>query len=459
VKPILILCFVASFSSPSFSDNKFSFDYDYCFFRNDDSRIFLEFYFSFYQNQLVFLKTDKGFEADGLIKLDVTDKTTNKPVVQKDFRVPVIVADTADYNRNSKLVGQINMILDSGWYKFHIEAADFNDTTQSVTYDKDVEVNGFDNKNIVASGLQFAANIQKSTDTKSLFYKNTLEVTPNPSRLFGNNLSELYYYIEFYNLTKQNLSDEFTIATAITDLNNNILKSDEKNYKLKNDSRVEYGHVNVSDIKTGIYKFIVKLLDDRSNVKTETQNQFVLYNTDTSSIAADYSSDKDFLASEYANYPEEKLNKEFEYAVYIMADAFRKQYEKLNDVNAKRKMMFNFWKSLDPEPLTPLNEYKKTYLERIDYANKNFKADYTVGWKTDRGRIYSVYGKYDDIERHPFESSTRAYEIWKYDNVQGGIIFVFIDLTNGSGNYTLVHSTARNELSDEDWQRRLNIKR
>ena len=96
---------------------------------------------------------------------------------------------------------------------------------------------------------------------------------------------------------------------------------------------------------------------------------------------------------------------------------------------------------------------------RKSQANKNFKADYIEGWKTDRGRIYIVYGKSDDIERHPFESSTRAYEIWKYDNIQGGVIFVFVDLSNQSGDYTLVHSTARNELSDEDWQRRLNIKR
>lgn len=458
--PIYLALLTICYPPQSYSNNKFTLDCDYCLFRSDNSKTFVELYYSFYQNQLLFLKNENSFEADGIIDLTVIDNSIDRTVIQKTFKVPLVIPDTAGYNKNLKLTGQINMLLDSGSYKFLIKAADFNDTLSSVNYEKEIDVRGFSGKDVTSSSLQLAASIRKSTDQQSIFYKNTLEVVPNPAKLYGNKLSELYYYIEFYNLDKTNLTDEYIITTNVTDLNDSILKSNSKNYRLKSDSRVDYGQFNVSDLKTGIYNSSVKMLDSKNNIKTESKNRFVIYNTDTSGTFVDFASGKDFLASEYVNYPEEKLEQEFEYASYIMSDPFKKQYSKLFDINAKRKLMFGFWKSLDPNPLTPLNEYKQEYLKRIEYANKNFKGNYTDGWKTDRGRVYAVYGTYDDIDRYPFESSTRAYEIWKYNKLQGGgIIFVFIDISNQSGDYVLVHSTARNELRDDDWQRRLTIKR
>jgi hypothetical protein len=51
-----------------------------------------------------------------------------------------------------------------------------------------------------------------------------------------------------------------------------------------------------------------------------------------------------------------------------------------------------------------------------------------------------------------FQSTTESnpYEIWHYNSLQGGVIFVFVD-REGMGNATLVHSTYRDELRDDDW--------
>jgi GWxTD domain-containing protein len=440
------------------SQDRFTFDYDYAFFRGADSKIFVEFYYSFYQNQLVFVKSNGGFEADGMLDLDVFDKVTNIAVVQKTYKVPITIGDTTGYNKNSKLTGQINLLLDTGTYDFHIRAADFNDTARNVFYDKEITVPRFDDKNCCLSSIQVAAIIRKSSDTENLFYKNTLEVIPNPSRLFGNNLSELFYYVELYNLFKENLSEQYSVSVDVTDLNDIILKSASKNYKLKNDTKVEYGQLNVSDLKTNVYRLVVKLLDNQNNIKAESRNQFVIYNTDTSQVVST-EPQADFLASEYVSYSEKKLEQEFEYASYLMNDELKRQYPKLTSLDVKRKLMFNFWKALDPNPLTPANEFKEEYLQRIKYANDNFAEGFVEGWKSDRGRVYAIYGTYDDIERHPFESSTRAYEIWTYNKIQGGVIFVFVDIGSVQGNYILAHSTARNELHDEDWKRRLNVRR
>jgi len=42
--------------------------------------------------------------------------------------------------------------------------------------------------------------ITDGADQNSIFYKNTLEVIPNPTRLYSNNSPVLFYYAELYNL-------------------------------------------------------------------------------------------------------------------------------------------------------------------------------------------------------------------------------------------------------------------
>ena len=76
------------------------------------------------------------------------------------------------------------------------------------------------------------------------------------------------------------------------------------------------------------------------------------------------------------------------------------------------------------------------------------------GWKTDRGRVYVLYAEPDEVQRFPSSENAKPYEKWNYNQIESGVLFVFIDLT-GYGDYTLVHSTKRGELQDESWQQRL----
>lgn len=168
---------------------------------------------------------------------------------------------------------------------------------------------------ISMSGIQLCNDIQKSTDTKSVFYKNTLEVIPNPMGVFGNNLTSLNYYFELYNLTKANLTENFSIVSQITDLNDKPLKTNEKKIKIKSDSRVEYGSFDVKDLKSNTYKLMVNVLDDKNNQLLSNQKEFRIYNTDTTSAYMDF--ENSYLLSEYANYTEDELNSEFRYATYL----------------------------------------------------------------------------------------------------------------------------------------------
>lgn len=455
-KSALILLLTAITIRNTFTEG-FRFDYDYCVFKYDNQKLFLEFYYSFNQQQLIFIKTGNGYEADGELDMEVYDQNANKTVIQKRYKVPVTISDTAGYNKNTNLTGQVNFLLDSGIYIFKIKASDFNNLSDSAVFEDNLDLKCFPTSSVALSSVQVSSDIKRSTDKNSVFYKNTLEIVPNPVRLFGNNVSTLYYYFEVYNLNKKNITDEYYIVSKITDLNNNKLKSEVKKYKLKSESKVEFGSFDISDMPTNSYNLVINVVDDKNKILAQNSKKFFVYNSDTSNINYEKYTGN-YLLSEYTNYTEEQLDNEFRKAKYIATETEKNQYEELHNVDAKRKFMYDFWKSRDTNPATPKNEFKMEYFERIEYANAHFRYNFKDGWQTDRGRIYVTYGKPDDVERYPFEADQRAYEIWKYDSIEGGVEFVFVDMSNAMNDYGLVHSTARNELRDDNWRSRLRIK-
>ena len=73
--------------------------------------------------------------------------------------------------------------------------------------------------------------------------------------------------------------------------------------------------------------------------------------------------------------------------------------------------------------------------ERVNHANLNF-SNLNKGWRSDRGRIYIIYGPPDTVERYSNQSDG-IYEIWEYPS---GLKFIFLD-RNGFGNFMLVRQT------------------
>ena len=131
------------------------------------------------------------------------------------------------------------------------------------------------------------------------------------------------------------------------------------------------------------------------------------------------------------------LNEE---VVYIITDVERKGFEKLTDDQDRAAFVKDFWLFRDPTPDTAENEFRDEHYRRLAYANNRFKSS-IPGWKTDRGRIYIVYGPPDEIESHPSGDITTAYpfEKWLYRYIEGigtNVIIEFVDATR-SGDYKM----------------------
>ncbi len=161
------------------------------------------------------------------------------------------------------------------------------------------------------------------------------------------------------------------------------------------------------------------------------------------------------LGSEFAVKTEEELDLMFDEAKYIATSKEVNQYKKLDSLSAKREFLYNFWQNRDTDPSTPQNEFKREYTQRLEVVNARFGAMNREGFQTDRGRVYLTYGEPDQLDRYPNEPNYKPYEIWFYNSIEGGVTFIFGDLTGFSG-YELLHSTKRGEVRDDNWMRRIS---
>ena len=136
---------------------------------------------------------------------------------------------------------------------------------------------------------------------------------------------------------------------------------------------------------------------------------------------------------------------------YIISDEERATFLRLNTNEEREQFIEQFWLRRDPSPDTIENETKEEHYRRIAYANERF-ASGIPGWKTDRGRIYIMWGPADEVESHPsggayqrpFEegggsTSTFPFEKWRYRYLEGignDVNLEFVDMS-GSNEYRL----------------------
>ena len=116
---------------------------------------------------------------------------------------------------------------------------------------------------------------------------------------------------------------------------------------------------------------------------------------------------------------------------YIISDEERKAFMSLSNDEEREAFIENFWLRRNPNPDSPENEFREEHYRRIAYANEHFAAG-KPGWKTDRGRIYIMWGPPDSIDSHPSggmyerpmeegggETSTFPFEVWHYRYLEG----------------------------------------
>jgi len=136
---------------------------------------------------------------------------------------------------------------------------------------------------------------------------------------------------------------------------------------------------------------------------------------------------------------------------YIITPEERSAFLHLETNEERENFIEAFWERRNPDPGSADNSYKEDFYRRVAYTNEHFSSG-IPGWKTDRGRIYIMWGKPDEVDSHPAggpyerpadegggETSTYPFEDWRYRYLPGigeNVELEFVDPT-GSGEYHL----------------------
>jgi GWxTD domain-containing protein len=423
---------------------------DYAQFAYDSTSNYIEFYYLLKQNEFKIIKENNKHSISIKITFKIKDTHTQKYLIDKDYIVNKSFMQLNELDNNFSFMGVKKFIIPDGKYLCKINIVDSNDSTNRKELTENIAVKPFGGKGISISEIQLAQKINNvEKNTQSVFYKNNLEVIPNPTILYSDKSPVLYYYSEIYNL-QEGQADNYNLSRSIYDSKENLIYFHEKNVDSENNSIIDLGVIGLSKFPTDTYRLVITLIDTSDQKIVRSIKRFYVYNPNVKLSNVKSLVGKEYMSSEFGVLSSEECDDLFDKAFYIATKNEITQYNNLDSLAVKRSFMYNFWKARDTDLSTLYNEDKNDYYKRVEYCNIHFKAFNKKGYKTDRGRIYLQYGEFNQIDRYPNETNRKPYEIWYYHSIEGGVIFVFGDLT-GFSEYELLHSDKRGELRNENW--------
>lgn len=342
--------------------------------------------------------SNDNYESSFDLKIIVKD-FANQQIFTQTFTEKITSTKNEQKNIDEQTATNLkSFYLKSGSYKIFFSLKDRNSGNE---YYKEFPVNVKDPKvdRVVASDIMLLSDYSVDANGEQ-------EITP----LIRGNIGTLESFYIFAEI--QNNSEEEVFRTY------NLRTVDDKNQTI-------FDTLISVDIKKGKNTVIVKL-----NTANYSIGNFVLKVSDGSREITGTT-----FVYKWSDIPisVKDLDEAVSQLMYI---ATNKELDHIKDApnnDEKLKRFIKFWKSIDPSPRTPKNEIMIEYYNRIKIANERY-SNYVDGWKTDMGMVFIIYGNPSVIDRHPFESNSKPYEIWTYYDINRQ--YIFVDYT-GFGDYRL----------------------
>jgi GWxTD domain-containing protein len=421
---------------------------DYARFRNNDSTAYLELYYGFYPGLVSYELRDGRYT--GLLKVvtGIKNNATGSYVVHTRSNVPLSVSDTSDRALRSTVISQAGYALPFGEYTLEALVIDSLDPGRRDSISLPLSLKAY-GPVAAASDLELCSSVKSSDKKGDLFYKNSLEVMPNPTLVFGaSSYPMMFNYAELYDLDPD---QTYAVKTQVVGADGKVVKEASRNRRYGVKNAVEAGTTNVASIPSGKYRFKIIVSDTEGTAVAENEKTFFIYNPH---LKATHARSSSISAAELAGLSADELEKEFREAQYLASDQEVKMFSQITSAEGRREFLAKFWAEVETGRMGHPGISRVAYLQRVTAANQRFHALSRQGWNTDRGRVFILYGEPDEIERYPSSVDIKPYEVWHYYSIENGVEFDFVE-RSGFGDYILVNSTKRGELRDDQWQRYL----
>jgi len=421
---------------------------DYATFKADSGKVLIEFFIAFQKAKLPY----RIQEEVARVEIDLTLTAKEKSGIEKTETAKLVSSDKPSTREEGLLIARLPMILPPGLYDFTLSARDADRLLAKGDF-KRIKLRQFDSDSLRVSDIELAFNITKSDNIHSPFYKNSLEVIPNPTAIYGNTVPNLSVYIEIYNLVRNLRLNSDSLYTRTYLSRNGVVLEETERRKVRRrtaDAVVYVEKTPIDSLLSGKYDYHFELSDSSFKPIIHRSKSIFIYNPNIKPEMI-VERNMDAIAMEFAGVTEELLDEMRQQVEYIITSDERETYKRVKTVEQKRKFFERFWATRGGISA------RRAYMNKLEEANRRFSQGSTPGYKMDKGRIFIKYGEPQNIERENSSSNQKPYEIWQYENLlgQGNVIFVFADRM-GFGRYELIHSTAIGEVHNENWRQVVN---
>ncbi len=422
-------------------------------FQTSDNVMFTEVYTHYIGKTLTYKPLLSGSKMGAVQVLYVFKQ--GETIVKAD-KILVTSPQIAANGNRENFVDMRRYALPEGEYTLDVSFTDEANPTNTYSTNEIVSVH-FDNTKIVLSDIESIGKVTPSADQSNAHFKNGAIMSPYVLDFYPYLVEKLQFYIEIYN-TEKILKDDFVVRYYLRQITRGQeLTVMTTNKRTKPAAVVPVlGSIDLTQVPSGVYDLVIEVRDRKleliatKSLKITRSNPYMLQTqvqiagkTPVDDLFSKMSNDscKWSITALFPRFTGDEAN---------IAEAIYKK----NDTDGMRRYLFSYWARL--YPTRPQAAYRE-YMTIVSYVDEQFWGS-RKGHQSDRGRIFLKYGKPDRIEARESEIGAPPYEVWTYENLnerQNLAKFIFANESLAGNDYTLLHSTARGEKNDPQWERKL----
>ena len=380
-------------------------------------KVRLEVYYQIYNASLNFFRQENSYVADYEISVNVygkDDRLVDSYMRTKRVKVNSDEKAKSEYDYRTN---QVNYELDPGKYEVKLILSDPN-SDQFVEQKFKVKLKYKNEGSARISDIQLVQAAENVGEKPTKFDKGNFTLIPSVSHKYGtSDALKLLFYFEVYQGKSDH--DSVFVETKLRHSTKGMVYRDSLTSKINDGVLRQFREISMDKLRPGDFRLTITLKGKRNKKIDSKTKYYELVWSEKSTLSYDFKSVIGQLS--LISQPSE-------------LDALKG----LEEYEHKLEAFNQFWLVRDPTPGTAENETKNEFYRRVNVANQNFSYLRTSGWKTDRGRVYVIYGEPDQIEDYPFSLDRLPYQEWQYYRDARYRKFVFIDET-GDGDFRLIY--------------------
>jgi GWxTD domain-containing protein len=401
------------------------------------------------------LERNKNNKYQGKVQVQVTYSQGDS--VKKSSIYNVLSPEVEDTLKAIDFIDVQRYWLSKGLYNFQLKIEDLNDSAHKVVTLKGKIYIGYSSDTLCVADAEFLQSYS-AAKVGDLLSKSGYDMEPYVYDFYPVSVTKLSFYSEIYNLAKVIGQQKIVLKYYIESSDNHTPLYEFNNVSVQMADTVNpvLGSFNIEKLPSGNYNLVISALDKTNKILVSRRYNFIRNNPNIELSAKDLAvvrvdgsfvdkmNNKDSLADDIKSlWPIAGLRERGFIEANGMANS---------NILLLKQYFYNFWISRDPA--NPQEAWLK-YYKQVLAVNKSFKTFSVKGYATDRGRVYLQYGAPNLRTRSDLNPASYPYEIWEYYKLQDGQVdvkFVFYEPTLSTNNYELLHSTAKGEIHNRQWQ-------